>query len=101
MRIGIDAHSAEKEGTGNCTYTRNLISELIKLDEGNRYFLFVTDPRHPFYTTIAGRPNVDIVPLGDFPAWLRVFLLLPLAAQRKKVDVLHVQYFGPYGNKRL
>jgi Glycosyltransferase len=101
MRIGIDAHSAEKEGTGNCTYTRNLISELTKLDEENQYVIFVTDPHHPFYATIAERPNVDIVPLRRSPAWLRVFLLLPIAARRNKVDVLQVQYFGLYGGRRL
>jgi glycosyltransferase involved in cell wall biosynthesis len=101
MRVGIDAHSAESDGTGNCTYIRNLILELTKLDETNEYVLFVANRNHPFYETIESRPNVEIVSLGPYPAWLRVFYLLPVAAYREKVDLLHVQYFAPYGSTRL
>lgn len=37
MRIGIDFHSAERKGSGNCTYIRNLVEALIKIDTSNEY----------------------------------------------------------------
>lgn len=98
MRIGIDAHSAEREGTGNCTYTRNLLLHLTKIDTNNQYVLFVTDSSHPFYKTIENRKNVQMVQIRRSPAWLRVFHSLRLASVREKIDILHVQYFAPFSH---
>ena len=99
MRIGIDAHSAERDGTGNCTYTRNLILALADYDRENLLILFVTDAEHPFYKSLLGKPNLAIVPIRRSPAWLRVFYWLPQAARRENVDLLHVQYFAPLGRR--
>jgi glycosyltransferase involved in cell wall biosynthesis len=99
MRIGIDAHSAERDGTGNCTYIRNLILHLTRIDRKNQYILFVTDAAHPFYKNIEDRKNVEIVQIRRSPAWFRVFVSLRLATRQKKIDVLHVQYFAPLGHR--
>ncbi|MCI0413127.1 glycosyltransferase family 4 protein [bacterium] len=99
MRIGIDAHSAERDGTGNCTYIQNLILHLTKLDTNNQYVLFVTDRNHSFYKNLEDRKNVEMVPIRHSPAWLRVFFSLCLATKRKKIDVLHVQYFAPFRHR--
>jgi glycosyltransferase involved in cell wall biosynthesis len=96
MRIGIDAHSAERDGTGNCTYTRNLILHLSAIDRENQYVLFVTDTSHPFYTQLRDRSNLEIVSVRRSPAWFRVFFSMAAASYRKKIDLLHVQYFAPF-----
>jgi glycosyltransferase involved in cell wall biosynthesis len=96
MRIGIDAHAAELDGTGNCTYIRNLIVHLFSIDSQNEYVLFVTNREHPFYRSIANRPMLKFVPVRKSPAWFRVFFALRSATLREKLDVFHVQYFAPW-----
>ncbi len=99
MRIGIDAHAAERDGTGNCTYIQNLVLHLTKIDTKNQYVLFVTDATHPFYKNLANRKNIEIIQILRSPAWLRVFVSLCRATKREKIDVLHVQYFAPVGHR--
>jgi glycosyltransferase involved in cell wall biosynthesis len=99
MKIGIDAHSAERDGTGNCTYTQNLILHLTKLDSKNEYLLFVTDRNHPFYKEVEEIPNIRIVQIRRSPAWWRVFISLRRATYREKIDILHIQYFAPFTHR--
>lgn len=40
MRIGIDISQIVFEGTGVATYTRNLVENLLKIDDKNRYVFF-------------------------------------------------------------
>jgi glycosyltransferase involved in cell wall biosynthesis len=101
MRIGIDAHSAERDGTGNCTYTRNLIIHLTNLDTVNEYVLFVTDKNHPFYKMLQNRRNIKIVQIRRSPAWFRVFVALRKASYKHQIDLLHVQYFAPFGHRGI
>ncbi|MBM3294296.1 MAG: glycosyltransferase family 4 protein [Candidatus Aminicenantes bacterium] len=95
MRIGIDAHAAEADGSGNCTYIRNLVSALTAGDEENRYFLYVTDLAHPFYRGFEGRPNIFLRRLGVKSPLVRIPLHLSRATVRDEVDVLHVQFVAP------
>lgn len=96
MRIGIDAHAAEQDGTGNCTYYRNLILEIARTDAINDYFIFVTNKNHPFYGELSAYPNFKLIQITGLPAWFRVFVSLPLATYRTRIDVLHIQYFAPW-----
>jgi glycosyltransferase involved in cell wall biosynthesis len=95
MRIGIDAHAAEQDGTGNCTYYRNLIIETARLDSTNDYFIFATNPNHSFYRRLEEHQNFKIVPITGSPAWFRVFFSLARATFKTRIDVLHIQYFAP------
>ncbi|MBM3310864.1 MAG: glycosyltransferase family 4 protein [Candidatus Aminicenantes bacterium] len=95
MRVGIDAHAAEADGTGNCTYVRNLVAALLGVDAENQYFLYVTDPGHPFYRRLAGRPNAFVRPLKIKNPLIRIPVHLSRATERDEVDVLHVQYIAP------
>ncbi len=94
MRIGIDFHSAEREGTGNCSYIRNLVESLLALDRENDYILYVSDGNHPYLRRFEGRPRLRLHPLGTRLALGR-WLSLGRRAQRDGVDVLHVQYVAP------
>jgi glycosyltransferase involved in cell wall biosynthesis len=98
MKIGIDAHAAERDGTGNCTYIRNLLGSLIRMDDRNEYVLYAADLRHPFYRAFAFRGNVRL----REPSWrpcagalLRIPLWLALQSYRDRLDILHVQYVAP------
>lgn len=94
MRIGIDFHAAQREGTGNCTYIRNLVEHLLGADSGHDFILYVTDQAHPYlqkFKTMAGvriRALTSDHPLVRLPA-------LGIGARKDRVDLLHVQYAAP------
>jgi glycosyltransferase involved in cell wall biosynthesis len=95
MRIGIDAHAAEKDGTGNATYIRNLVAAILAADTDHRYFLYGTDASHPFYREIGKTGKAEIRELAARNPAVRIPFLLPLATVRDRLDVLHVQFIAP------
>jgi len=95
MRIGIDAHAAERDGSGNCTYIRGLLTALLGLDADNQYILYATEKNHPFYESLPHRPNVRIRCLPPRHPAVRIPLFLGPATFRDAVDILHVQYVAP------
>ena len=95
MRIGIDAHAAERDGTGNCTYIRNLLRQLGQLDKENLYFIYATDPSHPFYKEIAPFPNFSIRKIPVKNPFLRIPFFLAALTWKDRLDILHVQYIAP------
>ena len=95
MRIGIDTHAAEQDGTGNGSYVRGLVRALCALGGDEEYVLYAIDPRHPFYATLESRTSFAVRRLWPSPAVLRIPLSLALASYRDRLDVLHVQYVGP------
>ncbi|MEW5902090.1 MAG: glycosyltransferase family 1 protein, partial [Acidobacteriota bacterium] len=95
MRIGIDAHAAERDGSGNCTYIRGLVCGLAEIDERNDYFLYVTDIGHPFYTRLRGRANFHLRTLSPKNPLFRIPFSLTRRTFDDRLDVLHVQYIAP------
>lgn len=96
MRIGIDAHAAEADGTGNASYIRGLIGGLLSAAAGHDLFLYATDRNHPFFRTIEG-PEIRAVvrELRPRTPLVRIPVALALASARDALDVLHVQYIAP------
>lgn len=88
MKIGIDAHFVTRlprRGIG--TYSLNLIRDLVVLRPDIEFYLYI---RHPdLEAVLPSAPNVRVrrlaAPLD--PLWEQV--VLPLAARRDGVDVLH------------
>ncbi len=95
MRIGIDAHAAERDGSGNCTYIRNLLRGLSRVDKQNEYLLYVTDPGHPFYRCFLESDNFKLKSLHIKTPLLRIPLVLAGRTYIDKLDILHVQYNSP------
>lgn len=95
MKIGIDAHAAEQDGSGNCTYIRGLVRALATLEGDAEYVLYALDPGHPFYAEVAGHPRLRVRRLWPRAAIARIPLALAAASYRDRLDVLHVQYVGP------
>ena len=95
MKIGIDAHAAESDGSGNCTYIRNLLKELRQVDSRNDYVLYVTNSRHPFYRGFSSYANFKIKQLAWKNPLIRIPFALARETRRDNLDILHVQYIAP------
>lgn len=94
MKIGIDFHSAEREGSGNCTYIRNLVESLIKIDHENEYFLYVINIKYPYHERFKKIENVHLCLTKSNNPFVRI-LMLGMRTFIDKIDVLHVQYIAP------
>jgi glycosyltransferase involved in cell wall biosynthesis len=95
MRIGIDIHAVEQDGSGNCTYMRGLVQGLARVDTGNEYVLYGTRLEHPFYETLRRLRRFEIRRLWPGVAPLRIPLTLAMRSALDRLDLLHVQYGGP------
>jgi glycosyltransferase involved in cell wall biosynthesis len=94
MRIGIDFHTAEREGSGNCTYIRNLVESLIKIDKENEYFLYITNINYPYYKRFRKDGNVYLCSTKSNNPFIRI-PLLGIRTFIDKIDILHVLYIAP------
>jgi len=94
MRIGIDFHSAEREGSGNCTYIRNLVEKLVIIDKENEHFLYVTDINYPYYEKFKNIKNAHLYMIRLSNPFVRI-PLLGIRTFIDKIDILHVQYVSP------
>jgi glycosyltransferase involved in cell wall biosynthesis len=95
MRIGIDSHAAERDGSGNCTYIRGLLRALLDLDAENEYILYVVDQKHRFYQEIRPDDRIRLRPLPVESPLARIPFFLGWASLRDRLDVLHVQFIAP------
>lgn len=95
MKIGIDTHAAEGDGSGNGTYIRGLVRSLASVANDAHYVLYALDPAHAFYADLRARPGVTVRRLWPRSPVVRIPLALAVASYRDHLDVLHVQYVGP------
>jgi glycosyltransferase involved in cell wall biosynthesis len=95
MYIGIDSHSAEHEGEGNSTYSRNLISALFATEGPEAFALFAADPDYPFYRSLPTRRGSGVFRVPQGRGLSRLGWTLARAAVRQRVDCLHAQYWAP------
>jgi glycosyltransferase involved in cell wall biosynthesis len=95
VKIGIDTHAAEQEGSGNGTYIRGLVRALVRLPHNSHYILYALDPNHAFYAELGASSHVTVRRLRPHHPLVRIPLSLALASYRDRLDVLHVQYVGP------
>ena len=94
MHIAIDAHSVGAQLAGNETYATNLIEALARIDQNNRYTLYVT--KKSAIDRFANRwPNFEIRQTLPHTPLVRIPLTLSAELRRHPVDVLHVQYTAP------
>jgi glycosyltransferase involved in cell wall biosynthesis len=95
LLVGIDSHGAEREGEGNATYARNLISVLFRAPGADDFVLFAADPEHAFYRSLPRRGRSRVIRTAQGKGLARVGWTPGRAASSQRVDVLHVQYFAP------
>ncbi len=98
MHIGLDAHAIGAQQGGNETYIRNLIKALAEMDGGNRYTIYLAEPRaaEAWQDGFASQfRNFSIRLLPKPTPIVRVPVYLAYELRRRPVDVLHVQYTAP------
>jgi glycosyltransferase involved in cell wall biosynthesis len=100
LRVGIDSHSAERDGDGNATYTRGLVDALEVEPGDHALVLFAGDPTHRFYRRSAPGRLSPAIRVAQGAGLLRIGLTLGWAAARRGVDCLHVQYAAPLACRR-
>jgi len=98
--VGVDSHSAEADGEGNATYTRNLLTALYALPGDAAFALLAGNPAHAFYGTLPARGRSRAIAVRQGGGALRLAATLTRAARRARVDCLHVQYAAPLGWRR-
>jgi hypothetical protein len=91
---GIDFYAAEQDGSGKCTYIRNLVESLLAADRENEYFFDITDPAFHHCRQFVGRRNIHPRPIDVKGALWRI-PWLALKAQLDRIDILHVPYVAP------
>jgi glycosyltransferase involved in cell wall biosynthesis len=94
MKIGIDFTSASRERAGIGRYARELIRALSRLDQTNRYVLFVPRDAHPELLYFDWSPNFTIrrAPLTErylAALWHRARVPLPIEAFIGAVEVFY------------
>jgi glycosyltransferase involved in cell wall biosynthesis len=93
MRIGIMLRAWGESG-GIGVYTRNMVQELLSIDDRNQYVLFFRDAAHA--GRFAGYENVTerIVKAPNKAFWDQ--LAIPYACWREQIDViLHPKFTAP------
>jgi glycosyltransferase involved in cell wall biosynthesis len=93
MRIGILLRAwGEKGGVG--VYTRNIVRELLDLDQKNQYVLFFREPSHPGSLGAYPRVTERVVRAPNKALWDQV--AIPWACYRERVDVVfHPKFTVP------
>lgn len=91
MRIGIDCRLWNETGVGR--YTRNLVSNLIRLDKKNEYVLFTrTQDENALKLIVNGQMLIVRTDVG----WhsLGEQILFPKVLNRESLDLMHFPYFS-------
>ena len=90
MRVGIDAHAIGTRAGGNETYMRELLHALREFGEDGEFLAMVNRG-----TSCQDAGGLETQELPVLPSVLRVPLVLPWAAWRARLDLLHTQYIAP------
>lgn len=95
MKIAILADALDNQNAGIHMYTKSLVKELLKRNDGHEYILIrqKTDTELSQVQQIA-IPNINL-PIGF--ASLRLFFIIPYILTKQKVDVVfEPAHFGPF-----
>lgn len=105
MKIGIITDAIDDKAAGIGTYVRNLVSELLKVDKTNTYYLIHhSHSQDQFHTELKGNKRVHeiFVPIkrGIFGREMRKIVAMPGVLERYNLDVVHeTAQTGPFFRK--
>lgn len=88
MKIGIDARFWNESGVGR--YTRNLVSELQKIDKENTYVLFASKRNH----LELNNHNFKVVTTGIHWHSIEEQFKFPQIINKENLDLMHFPYFS-------
>lgn len=88
MKIGIDGRFWNESGVGR--YTRNLVSELQKIDKKNNYVLFASKENHIEIKS----PNWKVIKSDIHWHSIEEQIKFPQIINRENLDLMHFPYFS-------
>jgi glycosyltransferase involved in cell wall biosynthesis len=95
VRIGIDAHCLGQQKTGNETYTRELVQNLLRRPpNGHSIWIYLTEHSEALARANSNAASSFHLICPATPG-LRFLLGFPIEARRRKLDLFHAQYFLP------
>jgi glycosyltransferase involved in cell wall biosynthesis len=93
MRFGLMLRAYDEHG-GIGVYTRNMVDELLRLDQHNEYVLFFRNPDHLSRFAHHERVTAHYLPAHNKLVWDQV--AVPLACRKHQVDVVfHPKFTAP------
>src|ERR1035437_10231208 len=92
MRIGIDCRLWKQTGVGR--YTKNIVLNLQKIDEKNKYFLFVRTEDYESIKKRITNPNWRIIQTNIRWHSISEQLRFPSLLKKEKLDLMHFPYFS-------
>ncbi len=93
LRIGIDAHSIGSGKGGNETHFTELVRWLARVDHHNQYFVLGCR-KNDFEASLGSNGNFRFGAACS-NRYRRIFVSLPSAARRERLDIFHAQSFPP------
>ena len=103
MRIGLNGLFLAEPATGSGQYTRNLLKNLLAIDEEDEFVLIGTEKALGEYESAGGGPPRLARHIGRTPfdhliadlakVWFEQ-LTFPLACRKLEVDLSHIPYFA-------
>jgi glycosyltransferase involved in cell wall biosynthesis len=96
MRIGIDARFYHPRHSGNSRLTRELIKNLLKIDQKNQYIIFVTkEGAAAFRNDYLKRPKNAQLVIFDYPhySYAEQFKFVSVI-KREKLDLMHFAHIN-------
>lgn len=92
MKIGIDARFIGPQGTGLGKYTEKLILNLARIDQKNRYYIFLKKDNWHYISV----PNKNFQKVLADVAWysFEEQLKMPGIYKGQNLDILHVPHFN-------
>lgn len=95
MKIAILADPLDNQNAGVHIFTKSLIEELISSDDAHTYVLV----RQKYDPSLPDKVKQIVIPVKPIPGFasLRLFVQVPLALRKEKVDVvIEPAHFGPF-----
>ncbi len=94
LRIGVDIHAIGARQTGNETYIRNLVENMIETEQQqNNFYLYHTKSDASGTVPQKWCPSIRLV--RPHNSLLRIPFGFPYVLKRDKIDVAHFQYVIP------
>ncbi len=92
MRIGIDLRFWRSETGGVGRYSRNLLTELLKIDHENEYTAIITPKDDPEFNLTAPNLKKLVVPIVHYSITEQI--KLPPILYKQKFDLVHFAMFN-------
>ena len=92
MNIGYDGRFLAQDASGNGVFTRCLIEQLIRIDNDNQYFAYLSNAN-----TLQDKKNLIIRKMSFLHRnpHLRLLVTFPIEFARRPVDIFHTFYSVP------